>query len=389
MLRIIPRIRLEAGFGALLALELAAPFEVIVRRVELDLLGDGFLGVGHQLRQAAVFEIEFHAEITAVHVAVDRAFARLQLDLRELRERHQRAAARRQDQVADGRRAVARFFREAHGNVVGAVPDEQLAHRTAADPVLDQVGDVGDVDPVPCRRLAIDLDGNLGEWWRFLDQDVGRAGHRLERLGDVVADPAQLGEIVAVDPDRKVAVRLEYVVLHAVDDRLAESDLVAGQLGQALAHAADQVLLGLATRPGGVGPQRDAGLDMRRRPGIGAVIVAAHVSDHLLHLGKFEHRRAQLGVHLRRLGERDAARHLGMQPDRAFVELGQELAPDRRAEHDHGKDRRRAQQIDDAGTIQCAPQRAPVPGLDGAEHPIVEHALRPAVRQIGQARHQQ
>ena len=70
----------EPRLSALLAFEVAAPFEAVEARIELDLLGDGLLRLRQQSRQAAAVGIELHQEVAVVHVAVDGAFAGLQLD---------------------------------------------------------------------------------------------------------------------------------------------------------------------------------------------------------------------------------------------------------------------------------------------------------------------
>ena len=87
--------------------------------------------------------------------------------------------------------------------------------------------------------------------------------------------------------------RVEHLVGNAIDDRLAEGEVEARQLVQARVHAPDQVLLAPAGWPGVVGAQPDAGLGVRRRPGIGAVVVASGVGDDKRYFGKLaEHRLA-------------------------------------------------------------------------------------------------
>ena len=86
---------------------------------------------------------------------------RLQPDVGDLRKGDLRAAGGGQHQIAEGLRAVAGVLREPHRDVVGAVGHIDLADRRAANPGLDQVGDVGDVDAVAGRRCAVDVDGDL------------------------------------------------------------------------------------------------------------------------------------------------------------------------------------------------------------------------------------
>ena len=81
-------------------------------------------------------------------------------------------------------RAVARGVLEADRDVVVALADEDLADGAAADAGLDEIGDVGDIDAVSRRRLAIGRDGDLRQGRAVVDQHVGGAGHGLEDGGD-------------------------------------------------------------------------------------------------------------------------------------------------------------------------------------------------------------
>ena len=125
--------------------------------------------------------VELHQQIAVIHLAIDHALAGLQLDLRDLRQRNERAVARREHEIPDRLRAVARIGREADGHVVVAFADEHLADGAAADPGADQIGDVGDVDAVARRRFAIDLDRNLRQRRVLVDRRVGDAGNGVEQ----------------------------------------------------------------------------------------------------------------------------------------------------------------------------------------------------------------
>ena len=195
----------EACLRPLLVLELAAPFEAIVLRIERHLVRDGFARVGQQRGQVAAAGIELHGQVALVHPARDGAFAELRADGCDLRERHERAAARREQQAADRFRAVAGFFGEADGRVVAPLADEYLTHGAAADPGLHQVRYVGDVDAVARCRLAIDLDDELRQRRFLVDVviDIDRAGHSLERGDHLLPDTAQLIEVLAEDSARR------------------------------------------------------------------------------------------------------------------------------------------------------------------------------------------
>src|SRR6516164_10805380 len=97
-------------------------------------------------------------------------------------------------------------------------------------------------------------------------------------------------------------------------------------------------------------------------------------------LGKLEDRSAQIGVHLRRFRQRNSAGHLGVEPDRALVELRQKLAPDCYAEANYGDRRSSAEQVSDAWPTQRALQNVPISRLQPAEDTIVKDAPRLAIR---------
>src|SRR5262249_50681223 len=151
----------ETGLGALLVLEMADPFEAEALRIERDLVADGSFGVRQKRREAAAGGIEFHHEVAAIHVAIDRAFALLQLGPRDLRQWNESPRAGGEDEIADRLRAASRRYVEADRHVVVAVADEDLVHCSAADSGLDEIGDVRDVDAVSGCRFAIRGDRDL------------------------------------------------------------------------------------------------------------------------------------------------------------------------------------------------------------------------------------
>src|SRR5712672_3849362 len=230
-----------------------------------------------------------------VHLARDGAFAGLQPHLRDLRDRNQGAARRREHQVSDRLGTAARRRRKTDGRVVSPFTDEHLAHRVATDSGLDQVRDVRDVDAVTGGGRAIDFDGDLRQRRLLVDRYIGRAGRGFENANDLFSDPAQLVEVVAEYLDDELAVRAGDLVVDAVDHGLAEPDIESGHRVEFRGHTRDQLLLGFAGRPGAVGVKADAGFDMRRRPRISAVVVSPELGDDVGYFGEFADRLAQIG----------------------------------------------------------------------------------------------
>ncbi len=105
----------------------------------MHLLALAFLSLGQQRRQIPIAIVELHRQMTVVHFPSDRALAGLQHDLRHLRDRDERSAARREHQIGDGFRAIARCWGKANRGVVMPLTDEDLAHGLATDARSDQV----------------------------------------------------------------------------------------------------------------------------------------------------------------------------------------------------------------------------------------------------------
>src|SRR5712671_4473859 len=75
----------EARLRPLLVLEVSDPFDAITLPIKRNVVGDGALGVRQKCREAKLCGIKFHQEVAAIHVAIDGAFAQLQLDARNFR----------------------------------------------------------------------------------------------------------------------------------------------------------------------------------------------------------------------------------------------------------------------------------------------------------------
>src|SRR5262249_53076121 len=259
---------LEARFRALLVFEVPTPFDAIVLGIEGHLLGNALAGLRQEPRQVAAPVVELQRDVARIHPTGDGAFAQLQLDAGDLRERHERAAARGEQQASDRIRAVAGGFGKSDGGVVAPFADEDLTPRAAADADLDQVRHVCNIDAVARCRRAIDLDGELRQWGLLVDIEphVLRAWHALQYLDDLFSDAAQLIEVVAKDSDDELAVHVEDAVGDALDDRLADMDFDARQLAEPRGHALNQTGHAAACGPLGARSQSNVGFNVRRRP---------------------------------------------------------------------------------------------------------------------------
>ena len=236
-----------------------------------------------------------------------------------------------QRQVAERLRIVAGVQRETHAHVVGAVADENLGDRGAAHAVLDQIGDIGDVDAVAGRGRTIGLDRDLRERRLLKDRGLGGAPGIAQDIDDLAGDPAILGKIVAHDLHDQCAVRAAHQVEHHVADRLVDANAESRQLLQPRIELAYEVGLGLARGPGVIGRQPDRSLDVRGRPGVDGGILAAELGHDVADFREFAHGAPQLVRHLAGSFERQAARHLDLKPEAALVQIRQVVPADRRA----------------------------------------------------------
>ncbi len=164
-------------------------------------LADLALCLRQVIGQGAVPVVDSYEQFAAPHLVSDVAFAGLLLDMGHLRKRDLCASGGSQHQIPKGLGIVAGILREPHGNVVCAVGHIDRADRCAADPGLDQVGDIRYVDAIAGSGFAVDVDGDLGNRRLLKDRGVRRAPDAVQYVDDLAADAAQLIEVVADNAD--------------------------------------------------------------------------------------------------------------------------------------------------------------------------------------------
>ena len=126
--------------------------------------------------------------------------------------------------IAKCLRIIAGILRKPHGNVVRPVGHIDRADRCAANPGLNQVGDIRYVDAVAGSRFAVDVDSDLGNRRLLKDRGVRRAPDAVQYVDDLVADAAQLIEVVADNADDQRAVGAADRIVDHIDDWLADTD---------------------------------------------------------------------------------------------------------------------------------------------------------------------
>src|SRR3954453_6432139 len=84
-------VQLEPPPRGPLPLQLSAPGETKLAAIERHRVGDALVDLRDESSRIPIAIVELDREIAMVHFAIDHAFAGLQMDVRELRQRHQRA----------------------------------------------------------------------------------------------------------------------------------------------------------------------------------------------------------------------------------------------------------------------------------------------------------
>ena len=226
-----PQDHQQPRFGAPLILELAAPLQADLVRIEMHLRGDlrlRFLEIGGQI---AIAIVDADGEIALAVLARHGALARCARGCRRAADSGTCAPlAVLTGQIAERLGRVARVLREAHRQRIGSLADVDRRDRRLADAGLDDVLHVGHVDAVARGLLVIELDLDLRDRRLLEDRGAGGAVDRIEHVDDLIADAAQLIQIIAVDLDHQRAVRAADQVVDAVDDGLADADRISGQI---------------------------------------------------------------------------------------------------------------------------------------------------------------
>src|SRR6185437_7217526 len=119
-------------------------------------------------------------QVTLSVLARDRTFTGPLADRGDLRQRYLRAAAGIYEQISQCCGGVACRIQVTDSQWVGSLADINSRYGRLADARLDDVLDVGHVDPVARRLVVIELDFDLGNG-RLLEHRCARgAGNAVE-----------------------------------------------------------------------------------------------------------------------------------------------------------------------------------------------------------------
>ena len=206
----------------------------------------------------------------------------------DLAQRHAFAARRRDADVADVVHRLAELLLVARHQVEALLADENLADGIAAHCRLDGVLNVGGVDAEAVGLLAIHHDVNVRLTEHAEQAEIGNAGDRPHHGHDLLALLLEVFQVGAEDFDGEFALHAADRFFHVVGDGLGEAPSHAGNFLHFVIHGLDQqFLVAVELRPPLIARlQIDEILGVEEARGIGAVVGAADLRNHLRHFGK-------------------------------------------------------------------------------------------------------
>ena len=319
----------QAAHRALLVLELAAPGDAVAGR-QLELLRPRALHLLHEAAHVAVLDEDADRGGAASALAADVHDAFLHADLRHLVQRHLRTVGRVEQQVAQRVDVAALLFAQPHDHVETPLAFPDLGRRPAAERGLDDVLDVGDVQSIAGGAFTVDLDLQLRNAAGAVDEGAADASDRRDELQALRRSSLQHARIRPehLDDDLAVDLRDDSSTLSRMG--CEKVGLMPGMSSSTLLHLDDQLFLGDVRTPLGSRLQIDQHLHHVDRLRIGAVVGAAACETTRDTSGIFSSAaRALCRVRFTSPGEMPGWQR-EVDPDAAFVQLGQELGAELR-----------------------------------------------------------
>src|SRR5690606_36429472 len=119
-------------------------------------------------------------------------------------DRRAPGGARKERDGPEVLRALEVLAREHHAQVELAVPLREAGRNGSVERRADRLPDAHDIEAEVGRALAVQLDDELRAGLLRRSLDVLEARHALDARDDLVGDPLQLVEVVALDVDGDV-----------------------------------------------------------------------------------------------------------------------------------------------------------------------------------------
>ena len=137
----------------------------------------------HETADVAAGHVAFDGDATLGGVAADLRRAVHEGNVRQLTQRHPRAGGSLHPEPLDPLNVLPLRFREAHQNAKRLLAFEDARRFSAANGGVDQIIDVGHIDPVPGNARSVDVDLQIRQTADALDVDVRRPGNFAENAG--------------------------------------------------------------------------------------------------------------------------------------------------------------------------------------------------------------
>src|ERR1039458_3426618 len=323
----------EAAGRALLAFVFADPFQAVARG-QLDLFRDLRHRLFHGAAKIADRDAVLDGDVAGITFAIDFGSAVEHLDLTKLGEGDALAGRREQADILDGLAGIAVRGLVAHHQVIALLALQNLADGLPADGGFDGVLHVGHFDVQAGVLRAIDMEFHVGLADHAEEAEIGDARNGAHDADDFVAFGFQSLQVLAINLDGELTLDAADGFFHVVGNGLRIVPESAGDFLQLAIHGRNEGFLILLEdgTPLVFGFEIDEIFGVEEAGGVGAVVRAAHPADHLGDFREPGQDNARGVHHPLPFGGPGGGRQGGAGPDRAFIEVRQELGADDAAE---------------------------------------------------------
>ena len=251
-----------------------------------------------------------------------------------MRQRHALARRGKQANILNRFFRIAIWFLITHGQVVDGLSLQDLADRKPADGGLDGILHIRHIDAKPRSRLAVDGEIEIRLARIALQPqilDSSNLGHDILDLFTLFLENVQ---VRPVKLGRKSAFRAGQRLIHVVFNGLGEIPESPRIFLQLAIHRGNQfIFILMKNRPPLIlGLQVDEILRIAESSRVGSIVGRSGLRDDRGDFGERGEDVARLGGEALAFRETCAVRHRTAGPNRAFVEMGQELRADDSAE---------------------------------------------------------
>ena len=311
----------QAGGGALLVLELAAPFHAVAGG-QGHIAGDGGAGFGHKANQVATADAGLDQGKARAVFAAHQHGAIGDADAGQCRKGDVALVATRQAQILKALGRGAQWGVATHHDGGAPVGLNHHTGRHAFQLGAQLILNLRHSQSGAARSLGIDLYLQVFHGVAGLGEYIARAGHFLDAGGHALCQVAQGVQIGAKQFDGHIATAAGEHFRNAHLDGLGEAKLQAGEVLHHLADLGAQGFL-VGHAPLLVRCQLHEHVGLVQAHGVQAQLVRAHAGNAVLHLGYGSaHSALHRQIDLQRTLQADGRGLLQLQQDVALIHRG-------------------------------------------------------------------